>query len=173
MFFGSPEFNPTPAADGSFTVDSIPPGNFRVLLQQMPPDGYMKSMRMGSTDVLNDGLRISSTTDTLLEIVIGANAGRIEGSVVDARGAPLSNRTVVLVPDVRLRQRNDLYRDVSSDITGSFQMQGLAPGDYKLFAWENVETPVRGKIRILSRPTKAPDGGSGSMKAAPKISRWR
>ncbi len=139
MFFGFPEFNPTPAADGSFTVDSIPPGNFRVLLQQMPPDAYIKSMRMGSADVLNDGLRISGTPDAPLEIVIGANAGRIEGSVVDARGAPLSNRTVVLVPDVRLRQRNDLYRVVSSDITGSFQMQGLAPGDYKLFAWENVE----------------------------------
>ena len=106
----------------------------------MPPDEYIKSMRMGNADVLNDGLRISGPPDAPLEIVIGANAGRIEGSVVNARDEPLSNRTVVLVPDVRLRQRSDLYRVVSSDITGSFQMQGLAPGDYKLFAWENVET---------------------------------
>ena len=37
MFFGFPEFNPTPAADGSFTVDGIPPGNFRVLLQADAP----------------------------------------------------------------------------------------------------------------------------------------
>jgi hypothetical protein len=140
FFFGSPEFYDTPAADGSFTVDSIPPGNFRVLLQQMPPDEYIKSMRMGSADVLNDGLRISGAPDALLEIVIGTNAGRIEGSVVDSRGTPLSNRTVVLVPDIRLRQRNDLYRVVSSDATGRFQMQGLAPGDYKLFSWENVES---------------------------------
>lgn len=139
IFFGSPEFNPTPAADGSFMVDSIPPGNFRVLLQHMPPDGYIKSMRMSSADVLNDGLRISGVPDAPLEIVIGVNAGRITGSVADTRSGPLPNRTVVLVPDIRLRQRNDLYRVVSTDVAGRFQMQGIAPGDYKLFAWENVE----------------------------------
>jgi hypothetical protein len=72
--------------------------------------------------------------------VIGANAGRIEGAVVNARLEPLSNRTVVLVPDVRLRQRSDLYKIVSTDRAGRFRMQGVAPGDYKLFAWEDVET---------------------------------
>jgi Carboxypeptidase regulatory-like domain len=139
MFLGSPEFNPSPAPDGTFTVDSIPPGNFKVLLQQMPPDGYIKSMRMGSADILNDGLRISGNPSAPLEIIIGVNAGRIAGSVVDTRGNALSNRTVVLVPDVRFRQRNDLYRVVATDIAGKFQMRGIAPGDYKLFAWENVE----------------------------------
>ena len=139
LFFGIPDFNPTPAADGSFTVDSIPPGDYRVLLRQMPSDGYIKSMRMGSADVLNDGLHISNNPGAPLEIVIGVNAGRISGSVVDTRGAVLSNRTVVLVPDVRFRQRNDLYHVVATNNAGSFQMQGIAPGDYKLFAWEIVE----------------------------------
>jgi protocatechuate 3,4-dioxygenase beta subunit len=139
IIFGIPEFSP-PAADGSFTVDNIPAGNFRVLLHQMPADGYIKSMRMGNADVLNDGLRILSNPGAPLEIVIGVNAGRITGLVGDTRGAALSNRTVVLVPDVRLRQRNDLYRVVSTDIAGRFKMQGIAPGDYKLFAWENAET---------------------------------
>ena len=139
ILFGIPEFTPSPASDGSFTVDSIPPGNFKVLLQQLPPDGYIKSMRMGSADILNDGLRIFGNPAVPLEIIIGVNAGRITGSVTDSRGTALSNRTVVLVPDVRLRQRTDLYRVVPTDITGRFQMQGIAPGDYKLFAWENVE----------------------------------
>ncbi|HET9129947.1 MAG TPA: hypothetical protein VFO86_03305, partial [Terriglobia bacterium] len=130
---------PSPASDGSFTVDSIPPGIFKVILQQMPPDGYIKSMRVGSLDILNDGLHISGNPGAPLEIIIGVNAGRIAGSVADTRGAALSNRTVVLVPDVQLRHRNDLYRVVATDITGKFQLNGIAPGDYKLFAWENVE----------------------------------
>jgi hypothetical protein len=128
------------AADGSFTIDGIAPGNFRVTLQELPADEYVKSMRMGSVDVLNDGLRISSSPDTLLEIVIGSNAGRIEGSVVNTRGEPLSNRTVALVPDPRLRRRNDLYKIVYTDSVGRFQMSGITPGEYKLFAWDNVET---------------------------------
>jgi hypothetical protein len=97
-------------------------------------------MRMGNADVLSDGLHISGPPDVMLEIVIGSNAGRIEGSVVNSRNEVLANRTVVLVPEVRLRQRSDLYQVVSTNSAGRFQIEGIAPGDYKLFAWENVET---------------------------------
>jgi protocatechuate 3,4-dioxygenase beta subunit len=139
MAHGGPSFNPPPEEDGSFTVDGIVPGDFRVTLQRVPPDGYIKSMRLGNADVLNDGLHISGPPEGSLEIVIGANAGKIEGSVVNARQQTLPNRTVVLVPDFRLRQRSDLYKVVSTDNMGHFRMQGVTPGQYKLFAWESVE----------------------------------
>ena len=137
---GFPTFDQSAGADGSFTIERIPPGDFRVTFQRVPRDAYVKSMRMGNVDVLNDGFHIPGAPGTELEVVIGANAGRIEGSVVNARNEPLSNRTVVLVPDFRLRQRSDLYQVVSTDNAGRFRMQGVTPGDYKLFAWENVET---------------------------------
>ena len=132
-------FDQPVGADGAFTIAGISPGDFRMNLG-VPPDRYVKSMRMGNADVLTEGLHISGPPDTALEIVIGANAGRIEGSVVNTRNEPLFNRTVVLAPDVRLRQRDDLYKVVSTDNSGRFQMQGIPPGDYKLFSWENVET---------------------------------
>ena len=127
-------------ADGSFTIQAVPPGDFRVILRRLPARAYIKSMRMGSADVLNDGLRVSGPPDGILEIVIGTNAGRIEGAVVNSRNEVLANRTVALVPDIRLRQRNDLYKAVSTNNAGRFRMEGITPGDYKLFAWENVET---------------------------------
>jgi protocatechuate 3,4-dioxygenase beta subunit len=138
LFSGFPSFN-LADADGSFTIDGIVPGDFRLTFR-LAPENYVKSMRTGNADVLNDGLHISGPPDTMLEVVLGGNAGRIEGSVVNTRNEPLSNRTVVLVPDIRLRQRSDLYRVVSTDNAGRFRMQGITPGDYKLFAWENVET---------------------------------
>jgi protocatechuate 3,4-dioxygenase beta subunit len=137
---GGPAFNPPPAADGSFRADGVSPGDFRVTIRGLPPDSYVKSIRMGNADVLNDGLHLYSAPESPLEIVIGTNAGKIEGSVVNARQQPLANRTVVLVPDIRFRSRADLYRVVSTDAAGRFRMQGLPPGDYKLFAWEEVET---------------------------------
>jgi len=139
MARGGFSYNPPPAADGSFTIDGVVPGDFRVSLQRVPPDGYIKSMRLGNADVLNDGLHLSGPPQGLLEIVIGANAGKIEGSVVNTQQQALANRTVVLVPDFRLRQRSDLYKVVSTDNTGRFRMQAVTPGEYKLFAWENVE----------------------------------
>jgi hypothetical protein len=111
-----------------------------VTVQRLPVDAYVKSIRMGSADVLNEGIHISGPPEAVLEIVIGANAGRIEGSIVNSRSDPLPNRTVVLVPDVRFRQRSDLYKVVSTDSSGAFHMQGITPGDYKLFAWENADT---------------------------------
>jgi hypothetical protein len=43
-----------------------------------------------------------------------------------------------LIPD-RNRDRRDVYKIVVSDQNGHFNMLGVAPGDYKLFAWEDIE----------------------------------
>ncbi len=139
MVRGGPGFNPPPAADGSFTLDGVLPGDFRVIVQRLSPGAYVKSIRLGNADVLNDGLHLSGPPEGLLEIVIGANAGKIEGSVVNGRQQALPNQTVVLVPDLRLRHRVDLYKVVSTDNAGHFRMQDVTPGEYKLFAWDNVE----------------------------------
>ena len=32
-----------------------------------------------------------------------------------------------------------LYKSTSTDKTGHFVLQGLPPGDYKVFAWESIE----------------------------------
>jgi hypothetical protein len=31
------------------------------------------------------------------------------------------------------------YRSVKTDRSGAFQLKGLPPGEYKLYAWESVE----------------------------------
>jgi hypothetical protein len=136
---GGPSFNPPPAADGSFVLEGVGQGNFRVGIRALPPDAYIKSMRMGNIDVLSDGLRINGVPENPLEIVIGANAAQIDGRVVNSRQEPLANRMVALIPDPPLRHRIDLYKTTATDSSGRFQIRGVSPGDYKLFAWENVE----------------------------------
>jgi hypothetical protein len=43
------------------------------------------------------------------------------------------------VPNASRRQRADLYRRAAADESGRFHLQGIAPGDYVLFAWEDIE----------------------------------
>jgi hypothetical protein len=45
---------------------------------------------------------------------------------------------VVLISD-RFRDRRDLLKTATTDQNGDFTLRGIAPGDYKLFAWEEIE----------------------------------
>jgi 5-hydroxyisourate hydrolase-like protein (transthyretin family) len=102
-------------------------------------DVYVKSMRMGTRDVLNDGMRVDDPANTpLLEIVLGTKSGTVTGNVVSEKQKPEANATVVLVPDGR-RRWPDAFRTAITDISGRFTMDRIPPGDYLAFSWEEVE----------------------------------
>ncbi|MDR3701166.1 MAG: hypothetical protein P4L56_16080 [Candidatus Sulfopaludibacter sp.] len=49
---------------------------------------------------------------------------------------------VTLAPKGGLAARTDLIRTAATADDGSFQMTGLAPGDYDVFAWESLDQNV-------------------------------
>src|SRR5688572_22900925 len=88
-------------------------------------------------DVLSEGLDIPG--DTELEIVLGASGGLIQGTVRDATGNTLPDAVVGLVPDAPRRKAGPLYQSVITDPNAKFEIHGIAPGSYKLFAWPELE----------------------------------
>lgn len=122
-----------------FDLVDVVAGDYSVLVEQIPQNQYLKSVRFGSTDVLADGLHIDSRLSGTLDIVLGANGGTVTGTVADAGGQPAANVSVTLVPDENRRNRDDLYKKVSADAAGRFTIQGIAPGDYTIFAWDNLD----------------------------------
>jgi hypothetical protein len=102
---------------------------------------YVKSMRLGDTDVLTGGLRLERQPEGTLDVVIGANPGTLQGLVLNERREPVIGAVVTLfanLPADRL-YRTDMYKVTSTDTGGRFQLQGLRPGEYRVFAWENIE----------------------------------
>jgi hypothetical protein len=95
-------------------------------------------MRFGKDDVLGDGLRIESPSAKRMEVVVGTNGGVVAGRILRDKRIPVVNARAVLVPNAA-RRRGDLYKSAFTDDTGQFEIRGVAPGDYKLFAWELVE----------------------------------
>jgi hypothetical protein len=65
-------------------------------------------------------------------------AGTLSGTVLDAQKKPVPSVEVVLVPDVRLRGRSDLFKTATTDTSGKFDVSGITPGFYKVFSWETV-----------------------------------
>ena len=105
----------------------------------LPPAFYLKSVRMGDVDALESGLDTSPGAAGTLEITISGNGGQIEGSAADSKQKPVPGAVVSLVPDVPLRERLMLFKTTATDTTGHFSISGIAPGEYKLFAWQQVE----------------------------------
>ena len=54
-------------------------------------------------------------------------------------GQPVPGATVVLVPEEAKHNRDDLFKQVSTDQYGHYSISGLAPGEYHLFAFDKVE----------------------------------
>jgi hypothetical protein len=101
----------------------------------------VKSIQFGGTDVLNNLLRLSGPppSDVGLRIVIADDWGSVTGRVVDAASKPMNRATIVLVPAIDQRSRRDLFKTVTADSNGQFRYERVPPGDYKLFAWEEIE----------------------------------
>jgi hypothetical protein len=135
---------------------NIAPGNYHIYvnpilapLQGANPVGiqtayqgmYVKSMSIAGVDVMTGGLRLERTPDGPLDIVIGANPGTLQGVVLNERREPVPGAVITLFankPEDRI-YRTDMYKVSSTDTTGRFQIPALGPGEYRVFAWENIE----------------------------------
>ena len=134
MPFGSPQ-DPI-KADGSFTIENVRPGEYRINVT-IPQNTFIQSVRLGQADV-SSRLTLLGPVSESLEIVLSTKGGRIDGFIVDKDQKPMQGIQAVLIPD-RQRERRDLYKFATSDQNGHFTMATISPGNYKLFAWEDIE----------------------------------
>ena len=78
--------------------------------------------------------------------------------------------SVVLVPDGKGRGQPNEYRQAVTDLTGRFAMRSVPPGDYTLFAWEQIDRGAYFDPEFLARyedrgkAVHVEEGGHVSMK---------
>jgi len=138
--------------DGTFNLPNVGPGDYRVYVPpliapfqwampnvpQALQSMYVRSARMGSDDLLTGRVRVAGgVSPGQIEVVIGAG-GTFDGSAMNERREPAPNVTVVLVPEGTSRQRRDLYRTATTDVSGRFRMRGVPASSYRAFAFEDV-----------------------------------
>jgi len=103
-------------------------------------DAYIKSIRMGNQDVMNNGFRVDDPEKiSPIEIIVGTRPGTLTGTVMSEKQKPDANATVLLVPDAGRQRWTDGYRTTTSDLAGRFTIGRIAPGDYIVYSWEEVD----------------------------------
>lgn len=127
-------------SDGTFVVQNVAEETHGVTLGGMPEDFYLAAVRMGTDNVLEAGLTVSrGRPPGSLELVLSPAGGRIDGVLLDKRDQPFGGALVVLVPEPRRRGQAHFYKSTTTDQYGRFILRGIPPGEYKLFAWEDIE----------------------------------
>ncbi|MBI4445587.1 MAG: carboxypeptidase regulatory-like domain-containing protein [Acidobacteria bacterium] len=124
--------------DGTFRLDRVFPGRYRVTVGPLAPDYYLKEVRFDQSDALDKPLQFTGSVPGPIEILISRKSGQITGSVTLDKRQGVPDVQVVLIPD-RNRDRVALYKTSTTDRDGRFVMRGIAPGAYKLFAWESIQ----------------------------------
>lgn len=121
---------------GEFAVRNlVDGGRYGLSVQGLPPDAYVADIRLGSFSILSDSSFVAGPTEESFEVQIAMPGGLIRGVVRDATGREAPSASVVVVPDFARRKNSAFYKRVITDSRGQFTIQGLAPGEYHLFAW--------------------------------------
>ncbi|HET9220106.1 MAG TPA: carboxypeptidase-like regulatory domain-containing protein [Terriglobia bacterium] len=129
------------SSDGRFTFRGVAPWDYQVIVSPTTPGAslgriYAKTVRLNAADLLAGGLHVAPGLEGQMDITLALDSGGLDGRILDAdRGNPETSR-IVLVPDDR--DRHDRYLAVRVSTSGRFQIQGIAPGKYKVFAWKEA-----------------------------------
>jgi hypothetical protein len=135
----------------------------------MPRNTYIKMARFAGIDVMSEGIRLDRQPGGQLEILLSTNTGIADGMVQNEKQQPAVNVMVTFVPESTRRNRLDLYRTISTDAAGRFRIDGIPPGDYRVFAWEDIETGAWQDpdfIRAFEdrgRPVRITEGGASNL----------
>jgi hypothetical protein len=123
--------------DGTFVFHEVPDGAYNLNILGVPQGFYLSA---NGADVFESGVTVArGAAPAPLDITLAQAKGRVDGTVASSDGSPLSGITVLLVPNGARRSQMGAYRRAVTDQSGRFALQGIAPGDYQLFAGSDMQ----------------------------------
>jgi hypothetical protein len=117
------------------------PTRFRLMGRE--DSSYLKSITIGGLDITDTPFDFGTGTQTITgaEVVISNAGAAISGHVTDAAASPVSSYSVVVFPTDRTKWfvTSRFLKLARPTQDGSFEVNGLPPGEYFLAATDPVE----------------------------------
>ena len=123
-----------------FTLKDVGEGTYHAEVSGQSKDCYIKDVQYGRSSALEDGFTVVPEAPAMLEVTISSRGARVQGTVADKDGLAAAGVWVALVPELAHRTQDRLYKTLTTDQYGRFDLRGIPPGEYKLFSWEEVES---------------------------------
>jgi hypothetical protein len=133
---GSSMVNP----DGTFSIPNVSPNTYRInagMRGSQPV--YVKSVQVGEQYVPSRELSISEGAAPPITVVLSAATAQVSGQVTADSAKSNTGALVVLIPAADKRDQVELFRTATTDQYGKFTLKAIAPGEYTVYAWDQVE----------------------------------
>ena len=134
--------------DGELEITDLWPVRYRVRVENSTKDYYVKSVRLGNRELENGivDLRGGFTRERLM-VELASDGAQISGNLRDSKGPPLLGEVVLLFDDdngFSQAGKTETHPD------GSYAFHGIAPGKYKILAYDPISTGDAWSPEILS-----------------------
>ena len=121
---------------GAFRIDNIAPGKYRVKVEPLGENAYLKVLEIDGVAVPKDIADLSQAArGASAKVTLGRNGAQISGRVLDSNGDPIQNSMLMVFLS---REPDDLPLNGGvpehAGPDGKYILKGVAPGKYRLFA---------------------------------------
>jgi hypothetical protein len=125
------------AEDGTFKLEGVSRDKHEVVVMGIPDGMYVSSIRVGNHDVLEHGLDLSNVeTAPSIEVRFSSKGATVQGVVLH-EGKPAPGAMVTLLPQPFRPEEFMMSRKAAqSDQSGRFTISGIAPGEYRAYAFQ-------------------------------------
>jgi hypothetical protein len=134
--------------DGRFTLKIVPPNRYRVQVRSLPEGSYVKSIRFGGQEATEEVIDLTDGVSGSLRVTLSLAGAQVDGVVQGADDKPVSGATVVLAPS---SQTYSLFKETWTGEDGSYSIKGIAPGEYGILAWDDIEPGAYQDPEVLKR----------------------
>jgi protocatechuate 3,4-dioxygenase beta subunit len=124
---------------GAFRIAGVPPGKFRVQVEPLPDNAYMKSVVLDGGAVEDGVLDFShGVKGNRLKISVSLNGGQVSGRVLDKDGEPVTGPMIMvfLATDVKQIQKEE---NTSRAVDGKYSFKAIRPGKYHIAALDVLQ----------------------------------
>ena len=154
--------------DPSLRIDNVAPGKYFVEIHANI-GGYVQSARCGNMDLLREPLVVSTggklpPMEIVLRDDVGMAAGRVQFD------GPPRQSTVLMAAQFAPAQPP---KQEVTGVNGDFQLEDLAPGEYKVYAFDSLEqieyTNPEALSRYDSKAARVTVPPNGKVKVSPEL----
>lgn len=118
--------------DGSFRITGVSPAKFRLVVEPMPENGYLKEVALDGNAIPDRVLDFpQGVGGSRLKIVVSCAGGQISGRVLDKDGEPALGPMMVFFGTDAKHMRGENSTRV---IDGKYSFKAIRPGKYRLLA---------------------------------------